>query len=337
MSVSRIAWQTQTRPLLPRLGAVTLVLVGLAPTVLDLSDHWLYLATMTALLALFAQSWNLPAQAGLVSFGHGAFFGVGAYASALLSQRGHLSPWLGLLAAAVAAAITGWLAARIAGDLPGPAFSLATLALCETLRVVALHWTGLTEGASGIVGIPGLPWPAILGAESPRSVRMLDYCTAALLLGGLCAISAWIRRRPFGLALEAVRQAEGRADALGVNTRQVKASVLVLSAVFGGLAGGLYAHLFRWLDPASVFGIHLSVMPLIMAMFGGTGTLLGPVVGAAFLYLANELLFQRLASGAHLWLYGAAIVLVMVALPRGILGWLVERLGGRMGHGHGFV
>ncbi len=333
MSLSSIPRLQAGLPL-RRLGGVGLILVGLAPLVLDLPDHWLYLATMTALLGLFAQSWNLPAQAGLISFGHAAFFGVGAYTSALLSQRGHLAPWLGLLAGALAAAVLGWLAARLVGDLPGPAFSLATLALSEALRVIALHWTGLTEGAWGLVGIPGLPWPAIFGARSPRSTRMLEYCTAALLLGALCAITAWIRRRPFGLALEAIRHAEGRAEALGVNTRQVKASVLVLSAAFGGVAGGLYAHLFRWLDPANAFGIQLSVMPLVMAMVGGTGTLLGPVVGAAFLYLANELVFQRVAPGAHLWLYGGAIVLVMVALPQGVLGWVEGWLGERMERGH---
>jgi branched-chain amino acid transport system permease protein len=326
-----------TGPLLRKLGGAGLALVALAPVVVGLPDHLLYLATMATLLALLAQSWNLPAQAGLISFGHAAFFGVGAYASALLSQRGHTSPWLGLLGAAAAAAIAGWLVARIAGDLPGVVFSLVTLTLCEALRVISLHWTGLTEGAWGLVGIPGLPWPAVIGAESSRSARTLDYCAAAFLLGILCTVVAWIRRRPFGLALEAIRQGEGRAEALGVDTRRVKASVLALSAVFAGLAGGLYAHLFRWLDPTSVFGIHLSVMPLIMAMFGGTGTLLGPVVGAAILYLGNELGFQRLAPGAHLWLYGAAIVLVIVALPQGIIGWVGGWLRARMERGHGLV
>ncbi len=272
MSAPPIPLLPVTVPLLRKLGGAGLALVGLAPVVLGLPDHMLYLATMVALLALLAQSWNLPAQAGLISFGHGAFFGVGAYASALISQRAHTSPWLGLLGAAAAAAVAGWLVAQIAGDLPGPAFSLATLTICEALRVIGQHWTGLTEGAWGLVGIPGLSWPAAIGAESPRSARTLDYCAAAFLLGILCAIVAWIRRRPFGLALEAIRQAEGRAEALGVNTRRVKASVLVLSAVFAGLAGGLYAHLFRWVDPTSVFGIHLSVMPLIMAMYSSTLT-----------------------------------------------------------------
>lgn len=309
-----------------RLGGGGLALVAIAPLALGLQDHLLYLATMAALLALLAQSWNLPAQAGLYSFGHAAFFGVGAYASALLSLRAHASPWLGLLAAAGAAALVGWFAAWVASDLPGPAFSLATLALSEALRVIALHWTGLTEGAWGLIGIPGLPWPAFTGASSPRGTRILDYYAAAASVWVLCLILAGIRRRPFGLALEAIRQAEGRAEALGVNTRQVKRAALILSAAFAGVAGGLHAHLFRWVDPASVFGVHHSVVPLVMAMFGGTGTLLGPVAGAAVLYLANELVFHRLAPGAHLWLYGAAIVVVVVALPRGIFGWLEARL-----------
>jgi branched-chain amino acid transport system permease protein len=313
------------------LGAAGLAVVAVTPVVLGRQDHLLYLATMAALLALLAQSWSLPAHAGLISFGHAAFFGVGAYASALLSLRTPASPWLGLLAAAGAAALTGWLASRVAGDLPGPAFSLATLALSESLRVIALHWTGLTEGAWGLVGVPGLPWPAFIGAESPRGGRVLDCYAALSILWLLCVIVAWIRRRPFGLALEAIRQAEGRAEALGVNTRQVKRAALVLSAAFAGLAGGLHAHLFRWVDPASVFGVQYSVLPLIMAMFGGTGTVLGPVVGAALLYLVNELVFHRFAAGAHRWLYGAVVVLVVVALPRGILGWLEGRTERRHG------
>jgi len=316
---------------LARLGAAGLALVLIVPLALGLQDHLLYLATMAALLALLAQSWSLPAQAGLISFGHAAFFGVGAYASALLSLRTAASPWLGLLAAAGAGALAGWLAARIAADLPGPAFSLATLALAEGLRVIALHWTGLTEGAWGLVGIPGLPWPAFIGAESPRGARVLDCYAAVSALWLLCVSVLWIRGRPFGLALEAIRQAEARAEALGVNTRQVKRAALVLSAAFAGLAGGLHAHLFRWVDPASAFGVQYSVVPLIMAMFGGTGTLLGPVAGAVFLYLANELVFHRFAPGAHLWLYGAAVVLVVVAMPRGILGWLEQRMGRRHG------
>jgi branched-chain amino acid transport system permease protein len=333
MSIPHPPSPPDARARLARGAAAGLALVAIVPLVLGLQDHLLYLATMAALLALLAQSWSIPAQAGLISFGHAAFFGIGAYTAALLSLRTPISPWLGLLAAAGAAALAGWVAARIAGDLPGPAFSLATLALAEGLRVIALHWTGLTEGAWGLVGIPGLPWPAFIGAGSPRGARVLDCYAAVSALWLLCVIVAWIRRRPFGLALEAIRQAEARAEALGVNTRQVKGAALVLSAVFAGMAGGLHAHLFRWVDPASVFGVQYSVLPLIMAMFGGTGTLLGPVAGAAFLYLANELVFHRFAPGAHLWFYGAAVVLVVVALPRGIVGWL-ER---RMEHRHGLV
>jgi branched-chain amino acid transport system permease protein len=294
-------------------------------------EYLLYLGTMALVFSLLAQSWSLPAQAGLISFGHAAFFGVGAYASALLSLRFHLSPWIALAAAVLVAAAAGFLTAHVVGDLTGPYFSLATLAVAEILRVVALNWTSVTEGAWGLVGIPGLPWFG--SQERPRllGTRATDYYAALLLLAALCGTSAWIQRAPLGLALQAIRQGEARAAASGVDARRVKRIALVVSGLFAGGAGALHAHIFRWVDPASAFSLHLSVLPLVMAIFGGSGYLLGPALGAVVLYLGNELIFQRLAPGAHLWLYGGAMILVILALPHGILGWIEARTGGRRG------
>ncbi|HYL79535.1 MAG TPA: branched-chain amino acid ABC transporter permease [Candidatus Acidoferrum sp.] len=317
------------------IGPGVAILLILVPILVGAHEYLLYLGTLALTFGLLAESWSLPAQAGLISFGHAAFFGVGAYASALLSLRGQLSPWVALVGAGLLAGLFGLLTAEVAGDLAGPYFSLATLAVAEILRVVALHWMALTEGAWGLVGIPGLP-PLPLGPiPLPVGDRATEYYAALLMLGLVCATQAWIRRAPLGLAIRAIRQGEGRAAASGVDPRRVKRITLALSGLFAGEAGALHAHIFHWVDPASVFSPSLSVLPLIMAMFGGSGFLLGPVLGAMALYLGDELLLQRLAPGAHLLLYGGAVILVMLALPRGILGWIQTRAGLRLGRASG--
>lgn len=313
-----------TRAVFRWAGIGGLALALCLPFLLGRQEYLLYLLTMTFLFGLLAESWNLPAQAGLISFGHAAFFGVGAYASALLSLRLQLSPWIGLLTAALLASAFGLLAAEVAGNLTGPYFSLATLAMAEILRVIALNWTTLTEGAWGLVGVPSLLWGG-MGA------RAADYYAALLMLAAACGASAWIRRAPLGLAIQAIRQGEARAAASGVDARRVKRIVLAAGGLFAGGAGALHAHIFHWVDPATAFSLNLSILPLVMAMFGGGGYLLGPALGAAVLYLGNELVFQRLAPGGHLWLYGGALILVILGLPSGILGWLEARLGGCRG------
>jgi branched-chain amino acid transport system permease protein len=307
------------------------VLAVLLPILVGPREYFLYLGIMGLLLSLLAQSWGLLAQTGLISFGHAAFFGLGAYGSALLSLRLELSPWIALVAAALLTAGFGLIAAAAVGDLGGPYFSLATLALAEILRVVALHWTDLTEGAWGLIGIPGLPPVPMRGLEALTGARATDYYAALLMLAALCGLCAWIRRAPLGLAFEALRQGEERAAALGVDARRVKRIALAASGLFAGGAGALHAHTFHWVDPASAFSLHLSVMPLVMAMFGGSAYLLGPSLGALVLYLGNELVFQRLAPGGHLWVYGGAVMLVILALPNGLLGWVETRMGERRG------
>lgn len=304
------------------------VLALLLPILIGPREYLLYLGTMALVFSLLAQSWNLPAQAGLISFGHAAFFGVGAYGSALLSLRWEISPWLAMVGGLLLSAAIGLLAAEVAGDLTGAYFSLVTLALQEILRVLALHWTEVTEGAWGLVGVPGLPPLEAGGLGHLVGERAADYYVALVLLVAACLTHIWIRQAALGLALQAIRQGEARAAASGVNPRRVKRIALAVSGLFAGGAGALHAHIFRWVDPASAFSPTLSVLPLVMAMFGGSGYLLGPVLGASSLYLLDELILQRLLPGTHLWLYGGAVVLVILALPHGLLGWIETRLGG---------
>lgn len=315
-------------------GVAAGVVMVLLPILVAPRDYFIYLGTMAVVLSLLAQSWGLLAQAGLISFGHAAYFGVGAYGSALLSLRWQLSPWIALLLAALLAAAFGLVAAAMVGDLTGPYFSLATLAMAELLRLVALHWADLTEGAWGLVGVPGLPPVPIRGLEAltgSDGARATNYYAALTMLAAVCGLCAWIQRAPLGLAFEAIRQGEERAAALGVDARRVKRIALAASGLFAGGAGALHAHIFHWVDPASAFSLHLSVLPLVMAMFGGSAYLLGPSLGAVVLYLGNELVFQRLAPGGHLWLYGGAIMLVILYLPNGLLGWIEACVGERRG------
>ena len=315
-------------------GVAAGVLAVLLPVLVAPSEYFIYLGTMALVLGLLAQSWGLLAQVGLISFGHAAFFGLGAYGSALLSLRWQVSPWIALVAAALLTAAFGLVAAAAVGDLSGPYFSLATLALAEILRVVALHWADLTEGAWGLVGVPGLPPIQIRGLEAlsgALGARVTNYYAALIMLVAICGLYAWVQRAPLGLAFEAIRQGEERAAALGVDTRRAKRIALALSGLFAGGAGALHAHIFHWVDPSSVFSLHLSVLPLVMAMFGGSAYLLGPPLGALVLYLGDELVFQRVAPGGHLWLYGGAVIFVILALPNGLLGWVEARMGGRRG------
>ena len=158
--------------------------------------------------------------------------------------------------------------------------------------------------------------------------RVTEYYAALLMMAVMCGTHAWIQRAPLGLALQAIRQGEARAVSLGVDSRRVKRTALAVSALFAGAAGALHAHIFHWMDLASAFSPNLSVLPLIMAIFGGSEYLLGPILGAVTLYLGNELIFQHLAPGGNLWVYGGAVVLAILCLPRGILGWIEDR-GGR--------
>jgi branched-chain amino acid transport system permease protein len=303
-------------------------LAVLLPLLVGPRDYFLYIGTMALVFSLLAQSRSLPAQAGLLSFGHAAFFGVGAYASALLSLRFHLSPWIALPAALLwPQPPDSWR--EVVGDLTGPTSPGHTGAGGDP-ACRGLNWTSSPKG-------PGAWWAfracrgSGLTGRRPGGLADDGLLRGLLLLAAMCGSSAWIQQAPLGLALQAVRQGEARAAASGVDARRVKRVALGVSGLFAGGAGALHAHIFHWVDPASAFSLNLSVLPLIMAMFGGSGYLLGPVLGAVLLYLVNELIFQRLAPGGHLWLYGGAMIVVILALPRGILGWIEAWTGERRG------
>jgi branched-chain amino acid transport system permease protein len=289
-----------------------LVAAALAlPPLLGFDPYYLYLLGTGFLWAALASAWSVVAFAGPVSFGHAAYFGGGAYASALLAQRAGWEPWLGVVAAGLAGAVLAVPVGLLSHRLAGASLALGTLAYAEACRLVALNWTGLTGGGAGLVGIPALAG----GGDRATSY----YLALALLLVTLVVVGA-LRRGRVGLAWAAIRERESRAELLGVAPTPYKLLAFTCSGALAALCGALYAHAVRFLEPDLVFGSAFSLRPLVMATFGGVHALLGPAGGALALHLAAELVFQPLLPRVHQLPYALALVVVVLWLPRGLAG-----------------
>jgi branched-chain amino acid transport system permease protein len=285
------------------------------PPLVGFDPYYLYLLGTAFRWAAVASAWSLLASAGPVSFGHAAYFGAGAYASALVALGSGRSPWLGVLLAGGVAAGLALPIGLTARRLGGASLALATFAYAELWRVIALNWTALTGGGAGLIGIP--PLPALrLGAGG----RAAGYYLGLALLVTALAVHAGLTRTRVGLAWAALREAEGRAALLGIAPTPYRLLAFACSGALTGVAGALYAHAVRFVEPDLVFGRGLSIVPLVMATFGGVGTLLGPAAGALALYLASEVVFQRAWPGLHQLPYALALIAVVLVLPRGLAG-----------------
>lgn len=302
-------------------------LLAALPPALGFHPYYLFLLSTAFLYAAVASAWNLLAYAGPISLGHAAFFGLGAYGAALASLGG-LSPWgaiaLGGLAGAGGAAGAGLLSIRLRGAY----LALGTLACAELLRGLALHWSDVTGGGAGLVGIPALPvlrgWPRVL-----TEGRAGAYYLALALLGATLGLFALIRGSRVGLAFAAVREEEERASVLGLRPLPWTLLAFALSGLVTALCGGLYAHTVRVVEPDLVFNRHYSFLPLVMATVGGLHTLLGPAAAAIALYLVSELVLHPLLPALHQVGYALALIAVVLYLPGGLGG---PRAGGSHAH-----
>jgi branched-chain amino acid transport system permease protein len=279
------------------------------------SGYVVSLVLLTFMYTALAASWNLMSGfTGYVSFGHAAFFGIGAYAAGILLVR-RLVPWPGAtLAAGVAAAGLALLLGFPALRLRGPYFAIAMLGLAETVRVLVTVAEPLTGGGKGLTLPPTLnltPAYYAMGALAALVVAT-TYVTATA---------------PAGLRLLAIREDETAAEVGGVPTTRYKLSAFCASAAFAGAAGGLYAWYAGYIDPATVFASGLTVRAIAMTMFGGQGTVWGPVIGAAVLTYTGEAFWARFPF-LHTALFGAMIVGILLFLPGGVIalcqarGWL---------------
>ena len=285
------------------------------PPLIGFHPYYLYLLSTTFLFGTLATAWNLLAYAGQISFGQAAFFGLGGYGAALASLAG-LPPWLAIGLGGIVGALGGVGIGLASVRLRGAYLALATLAYAEVWRGVALNWTGLTGGGSGLIGIPPL---IELGGRAGNY-----YLSLVFLLAALGSFAAVLRSR-VGLAFAAIREEEERASLLGLRPLTWKLLAFAVSALLTALAGGLYVHTIRVVEPDLVFSPHFSILPLVMSTFGGLHTLLGPFVGALVLYLVSELLVHPFVPVLHQLPYALALVAVILYLPGGLAGLVTRR------------
>jgi len=287
-----------------------------------LLPRWVTQLAFLWVMVLFALTWDVVGgQMGYNSFGNVVFFGLGAYATALLQRASHL-PYLPTLAAGMAlSAAIAVAAAALLGPLllsmRGHYFSIATLGLGVAAADLFAGWNWVGAGSG------------ILPAQYPGSVearnRFFYYLLFALAAATFVTLR-WAYRTRFGRALNAIRDDEDKAEAMGLHTTRYKVAAWMLSAFFLGLAGGPVAGLAGFVDPRDLafanetFGVWM----VLMAILGGKGTLWGPVIGAVLFHTAQELFWKYLFGWQRVAL-GLLIVAVVVFFPTGILGWLRER------------
>ncbi|HXA98501.1 MAG TPA: branched-chain amino acid ABC transporter permease [Candidatus Dormibacteraeota bacterium] len=304
------------------LGGLALAALAALPPLLP--KYGLEVLISILFFAYLGTCWNiLGGYAGQFSFGHAAFFGLGAYTSTLLLLRLGLTPWLGMLAGGALAAafglFEGYLSFRY--GLRGPYFSLVTLAFAEMLRVVAVNWKAVGSSLGLVVPSGSSPAQFLFAGKLPYYYVILAMTLVAL------AITRLIERSRMGYALAAIRENEDAAEASGVNALATKLSAMAVSSFLTALGGTFYAQYFAYIDPSLTFGPAISIQGLLPAIVGGAGTVVGPLLGSFVLTPISELTraVLRGRAGADVMLYGLVLILVISFLPNGLVGLLRSR------------
>jgi branched-chain amino acid transport system permease protein len=275
----------------------------------------------TMMYVVLALSWNIiSGYTGYISFGHVLFYGVGSYASAILVADYGWN-WLPTLfvsggVGVFVAIVLGFPVLR----LKGPYFAIAMLGAAESFRILATVWDSLTHGGEGI-SLPNVE------NSFPTYYAMMVLMVVTIL------VSYWIAHSRYGVRLNAIREDEVAAAANGINTTFYKLSAFVLSGVFAAMAGGIQANKTLYIDPETEFFILITITMKLMAMLGGKGTVIGPIIGAIVLYSIQEIVWVQLPQ-AHLIAFGVFLILVARFMPRGIVGFFVDRGWARKGMVH---
>lgn len=291
------------------LAIAVIVCVG-AP----LNAVWLDTVILTGILALISLSAGLSfGQAGILSMAQGAFAAVGAYATAVCTTRLGLPAWAGLVLAIALPSMFAWVLARMVTRMPELATALATLALATLLEILARNWDAVTGGYIGIAGIPPVEGFSVAWRFN---ILVWTFVVLAVLVYENLMNSA------HGRALNIVRHDRTRAMADGIAVAPLLSATLATSGAMAGAGGWLYAHYITYMSPQSLDTV-ASISALLMAVVGGAGYILGPVVGTFLLSLLGKLLPAQEAQGLF---YGGALIVMLIIAPEGLLGWIHRRV-----------
>lgn len=325
------------------LGAIALFFV---PRFVE-STYALHMMILIFINVVVGSAWNIiGGYTGQYSVGHSAYFGVGAYAVMMLLQFRKVAPWYGVWAGVLAALVVALVIGTICFRLRGPYFVLASIAVAEILRVTVLNLKNVTNGAEGIL-ITEIPPLVIGGRVITDWMSKVPFYYIGLVFAILVIFATWVvKNSKLGYYFQAIREDQDAAHSLGINLTFYKNVALAISAVFTAMAGSLYAVYVGFIDPTTVLPLDLSVQIVMICIIGGIGTIPGPVIGALVLVPLSEALRSNMLadaliewgilsadsglgaflkehlSQAHVLIYGILVVIVILFMPQGVLGFL---------------
>jgi branched-chain amino acid transport system permease protein len=316
-------------PGLRRLAPWAVIAAAVVIPLVISNKYYLNILIMSGIWSIVALSLNLIlGYTGQVNLAHGAFFGIGAYASALLMLKLHMNFWLALPLASAVAGFFGFLIGLPALRTRGSYFAIGTMCFNIIVTLIVDRWEGLTEGARGLMGIPGpAPIPLPGGGEIAFKTQAAQYYLVLAFL----LLTLFVLRRTMhslvGRTFRAIRGNEELAEAVGIHPMKTKLLSFTISCFFAGVGGVLYASYIGFLSP-ELTDYHVSFDALIYIMIGGVGTLAGPIIGTLLIVTLPETL--HIAAEYRLLFYGLILILMIIYLPRGIVG-AVKDLKGRRG------
>jgi branched-chain amino acid transport system permease protein len=294
--------------------ALPFVIAGLLSVLplIGLSSYWMHILILVIMWSVIGMAWNLlGGYCGQVSFGHAAFFGVGAYTAGILYNKLGISAWWGLPLSIFFVTIFALVIGYICLRLKGPFFALGTLAMGVILRVTAENLTGITEGDLGIM-IRERTW---------IDKTWYFYVILIIALLSFFLVKKVIESK-LGYYFVAIREDQDAAESLGINTTLYKTIALSLSAVITGLAGAFYTNYMGYIDPKIVFALHdISIVTIMVVMVGGVATYWGPFVGAIIMVFLAEIIrtIPKLGAAHHTF-FGILLIVIIIFLPNGVVG-----------------
>lgn len=281
------------------------------------NNYVLRLATTALMYAVLTMAWNvIGGFAGYPMFGMAAFFGLGAYAGAVVQSSGYpvALAWLAAIVIGSAfAVVLGFILLRLRGH----AFAIATLVIAEVLSELTNGWTSLTGGGMGL-NLPFFGW-------SPTALAIFFFYTMLGLAAVTLATTYVVAHNRLGFALKCIRQNEDAANIVGVDTSRYKIIAFTLSGAFAAAAGAIYASWTGYIEPSDVYDVLFSIKPIIMALLGGMGTVFGPVIGAIAFLALDEFVWRNFLQ-LHTGVLGFLIVVLILFLPSGLSSVRLDRL-----------